>query len=368
MCTLVADDPELWRLFQAVKIGDEEADEGVPEEPHADSSVSRLSAGAARRAEARREKGLDEAKPEEAQEACPSCGGAVFTEEAQYICKGCNTVVGRVIDTSAEWRYYGNDDSRGEDPTRCGMPTNDLLPKSSLGSMVGGYRGESLVFRRLRKYQIWNSMPYSERTLYAVFDTLVSNTVSYGIPNKVLDDAKVLYKKASERKISRGENKEGLIASCVYYACIMNHVPRSPKEVAKMFHIDPMVLTKGNARFQELIQINMEPSSAVDYISRFGSRLDMSMQDIATCKQLARRMEDMEIVSENAPTSAAAGILYFFAACQKLPLTKKHIAGVCDVSEMTVNKCYKRILRFKPLVKDELGDDPVKPRRKRATA
>jgi transcription initiation factor TFIIIB Brf1 subunit/transcription initiation factor TFIIB len=58
---------------------------------------------------------------------------------------------------------------------------------------------------------MWNAMPYNERTLWNVFDKLTGISLSNGIPQKIIDDAKVLYKRASEKKISRGDNKEGLI-------------------------------------------------------------------------------------------------------------------------------------------------------------
>ena len=64
-------------------------------------------------------------------EKCNSNNVIVF--EGEHLCRDCNLVQSRVIDDGAEWRFYGADDSRSEDPTRCGMPTNHLLPKSSLG-------------------------------------------------------------------------------------------------------------------------------------------------------------------------------------------------------------------------------------------
>lgn len=282
---------------------------------------------------------------------CNSCHGSnVVVEDGQTVCKDCCTIIGRVIESTAEWRYYGADDSRDEDPTRCGLPTNTLLPKSSLGSMIGGRRGESKDIRRIRMYQMWNSMPYWERSLYNVFEHLTHNTVNHGIPSKVLDDAKVLYKKASEKKISRGENKEGLIASCIYFACLLNKVPRSPKEVARMFNIDLNVLTKGNARFQTLLQINVESSEAEDFISRFGSKLDMEYADVQKCKELAKTLEELEIVSENSPTSVAAGALYFYCVTKEIDYNKKQIADICEVSEVTITKCYKRLLKYKNLL------------------
>lgn len=282
---------------------------------------------------------------------CDCCGSnRLIADEGQNVCLNCNTIQSRVIDTGAEWRYYGADDSRDGDPTRCGMPTNDLLPKSSLGSVIGGRRGDNRDIRRIRMYQMWNSMPYWERTLYAVFDRLANNTANHGVPSKVLDDAKVLYKRASEKKISRGENKDGLIASCIYYACLINKLPRSPKEVARMFHIDPNILTKGNARFQTLLQMNVASSSPDDYIARFGSKLKMDYLDIQACKQLAKRLDDLEIVSENAPTSVAAGAIYYYCVKQEIDFSKKQIADVCEVSEVTITKCFKRLQKFKDLI------------------
>lgn len=287
------------------------------------------------------------ADPEE-EDVCPSCGGTeIITDEGHYTCKACATVLGRMIDCTAEWRFYGADDNRGDDPTRCGLPTNPLLPKSSLGSMIGGRRGDSREIRRIRRFQMWNSMPHSERALYSVFDQLKVNTVKYGLPAKVVDDAMVLYKQASEQKISRGENKEGLIASCIYYGCLINKVPRSAKEVSRMFNIHPNVLTKGNARFQTLLKINVDSSGPEDFIARFGSNLDMTRDDIEKCKALARRLEELEIVSENAPTSVAAGALYYYCTKNKLDINALQIAAACEVSNVTIMKCYNRLVKYK---------------------
>jgi transcription initiation factor TFIIB len=187
-------------------------------------------------------------------EVC-SCGSSeIIVEETMQICKQCYSVIGRVIDSSAEWRYYGADDNRDGDPSRCGLPTNTLLPQSSLGSMIGGSKNDNIDIKRIRMYQLWNSMPYYERTLWNVFEKLTSNTSNNGIPQKVIDDAKVLYKRAAEKKISRGDNKEGLIASCIYHSCMINNVPRSSKEIAEMFNISPVVLNRGNATISDLVE------------------------------------------------------------------------------------------------------------------
>src|SRR5210317_276789 len=239
------------------------------------------------------------------------CGSRdIIIEDTMQICSKCCAVLGRVIDNTAEWRYYGSEDNRDGDPSRCGLPTNTLLPKSSLGSMIGGTRRDNIDIKRIRMYQLWNSMPYDERTLWSVFEKMTANTLNNGIPQKVIDNAKVLYKKASEKKISRGDNKDGLIASCIYHSCLLNKVPKSSKDIAAMFNISHVTLNKGNSRFQTLLQINVSSPDPIDFISQYGNNLDMPIDDINNSKELVKIIEDNEIMNDNSPTSSAAGILY----------------------------------------------------------
>ena len=279
------------------------------------------------------------------------CGCEDFIKEDNMnICTKCSSIVSNVIESGAEWRFYGNDDNRDGDPSRCGMPTNNLLPKSSIGSMIScGYK-DNIDIRRIRMFQMWNSMPYDERTLWNVFDKMTANTINNGIPQKVIDNAKVLYKKASEKKISRGDNKDGLIASCIYHSCLLNKVPKSSKDIAEMFNISHVTLNKGNSRFQTLLQINVSSPDPIDFISQYGNNLSMSIYDINKCKELVKFIEDNEIMNDNSPTSSAAGILYYYSIIKNLGYTKKKFAKACNVSEVTIVKCYKIINNYNDFI------------------
>jgi transcription initiation factor TFIIIB Brf1 subunit/transcription initiation factor TFIIB len=272
------------------------------------------------------------------------CGSMDYLiDDNMHICKKCSAIISKVIENTAEWRYYGNEDNRDGDPSRCGMPTNNLLPKSSIGSMIGSGYKDNIDMHIIRKFQMWNSMPYDERTLWNVFDKMTANTINNGIPQKVIDDAKNLYKQASEKKISRGDNKEGLIASCIYHACLINKIPKSSKDIAAMFGISHVTLNKGNTRFQTLLQLNVSSPNPIDFISQYGNNLNMSISDINKCKELVKLIEENEIMNDNSPTSSAAGILYYYSTVKGLGYSKKSFAKACNVSEVTIIKCYKLI-------------------------
>lgn len=292
--------------------------------------------------------------PASAQEAagsgflCVACkSNDCSLEDGNYVCKHCGDVVERFIDTGAEWRYYGCDDSKGNDPTRCGLPTSDLLPESSMGALIGYGVRETHELRMMRRYHLWNSMSYKERTLYNIFDTLTVTAINNGINKSIIDEAKMLYKKISEKKISRGENRSGLIASSIYMACKRNKVPRSAKEIAAIFNLKVTTMTKGCKRFQELLKMNMNATGPADFIARFCSRLEIDPHMRDFCKSTVKRAEELSLIHENTPPSIAAGAIYMCNMICGWGITKQVLSEACEISQVTITKCFNKLMEHK---------------------
>ena len=274
---------------------------------------------------------------------CESCGSTqIILEEGNYICE-CGTLVSRFIDTGAEWRFYGNDDSKCSDPTRCGMVVNELLPNSSLGSMIGYLKHETHDIYIMRKYHMWNSMTYKERSLYNIFDTLTVNAINSGIPKNIIEEAKALYKQISEKKISRGDNRSGLIASSIYISCKNNKVPRSAKEIAKIFNLKTPTMTKGCKKFQEIMQCTTESTNAEDFVFRFCSKLNIDKTQREICKVIVKKIELNEILSDSTPPSMAAGSIYTCNHYYNWGISKKDLSTICEISQVTISKCFKKL-------------------------
>ena len=275
--------------------------------------------------------------------------------ESNYTCLACGTIQERYIDNCPEWRFYGSEDSKSSDPSRCGMPTNSLYPTSGLGSMIGYEKGNSFMYK-IRRYQIWNSMPYRERSLYNIMDSLAIVASNNGIPPKIIEEAKSMYKTLSERKLSRGENRVSLLASSIYMSCKTNKVPRSAKEIAKMYNINTTAMTRGCKMFHETMKTKMLSSVPEDFVDRFCSKLGcMSIRNecIATLKVI----EEYSIVSENAPPSIAAACVFLIAGKNNLGITKKKISHHCEISEVTITKCFKKLDMYKDFINAKVAED-----------
>jgi transcription initiation factor TFIIIB Brf1 subunit/transcription initiation factor TFIIB len=287
--------------------------------------------------------------------------------EEFMVCRRCGEVENKIIDSGAEYRFFGADDRGSVDPCRVGAPTDPRFPTSTLGTMIlshaqGGNSSTRIAMARVRRYHSWNLLPYKERSLLQVFEQIALTATNNGFDTRTMDIAKDLYVKLVAHCDRRGMSRTSVVASCLYSALKVVNQPRKPKEVADMFHLSIAQFTKSMKYFQEilcmatqrgLLSTTATPASvpttrSSNYIANPLSRLPITrktyqvLQEIAV--KLANEIEDMELCPENMPPSLAAGVLALVIQEAKIPdIPNERIAGVCGVSEGTLNKCLKKL-------------------------
>ena len=123
-------------------------------------------------------------------ENCELCKSRLSITEEGFLCcvnKSCGLIYKEITDFSAEWRYYGADDTQGSDPTRCGMPINPILKESSYGCKVVNSGRSSYEMRKIKRYTEWQSMPYKEKSKYDDFQMIIIHATNAGIPKIIID-------------------------------------------------------------------------------------------------------------------------------------------------------------------------------------
>ena len=294
-------------------------------------------------------------------EFCELCKSALSYSEDNYLTctnKKCGIIYSDVLDESAEWRYYGADDSNMSDPTRCGMPVNPLLKQSSYGcKVICGYKS-SYEMRKIRRYTEWQSMPYKEKSQYDEFERIKNMSKISGIPKIIQDEALRQHKKISEMRTFRGFNRDGIIAASIYIASRIHNYPRTAKEIATIFQLDQAAATKGCKNAGHLLEKNesnmdycdktkFSQTKPIAFIERYCSKLNMNSELTKLCKFVAQKIERNNLIPENTPHSVAAGIVYFVAQSCNLNITKKQVNKQSEISEVTINKCYKKLDKLK---------------------
>ena len=292
---------------------------------------------------------------------CQICNSIlIFNEENFLTCSNskCSIIYKNNLDYSAEWRYYGADDNQNSDPTRCGIPINPLLHESSFGCKVLTFGYNSYEMQKIKRYTDWQSMPYREKSLYDEFQKITNIAQIHGIPKIIIDEAMRRHKKISEVKTFRGLNRDGIIAASIYIACRVNNYPRTAKEIASMFSLDNSSATKGCKNALSIIneiennddnneRTNLHQTNPISFIERYCSKLNINYELTMLCKFLANKIYNQNLIPENTPHSIASGIIYFVSQVCNLNISKKAIHTISDISEVTINKCYKKLETMK---------------------
>ena len=290
-------------------------------------------------------------------ERCDLCNSTLlYTDEGFLACQNnkCGIIFKDIIDQSAEWRFYGADDNNNNDPTRCGLPINPLLKESSYGCKVICQNKCSYEMRKIRRYTDWQSMPYKEKSQYDEFQKIIILAQNSGIPKLIIDDAMIYHKKISETRTYRGFNRDGIIAATIYVSCRINGYPRTAKEIATIFNLDNTSATKGCKNAIDIInEIEKDnfnndkttfcKTTPLSFIDRYCSRLGINNELTIVCKFIATLIEKKYLIPENTPHSIAAGIVYYVSVSCNLNICKKNINIISEISEVTINKCYKKL-------------------------
>ena len=297
-------------------------------------------------------------------------------EEDGNYCRGCNNVLAEdmasgimvcthcglvnetdIIDSSPEWSMMNNDDSTKKDMSRCGVPTNMLLEKSSMSTVI-----RTNKYHFMRKIHNQLSMNYVERGRYHVFESINKMAGEHGhLPSVVVEQAKYYYKVLSERKLSRGVIRKGLVACCIVYACKTLNVPRTLKEISKMTEVSVPVLNKTMKLFFEIMKdvlakcddntqdFMFEATECAHLIKRYIHTLKIA--DKSVKQRLIQRVTTLNdaikadcVLECKTPSAITTGLIVYAAREMNLKeVTKNIVSTTFNVSVVTINKVVKII-------------------------
>lgn len=333
---------------------------------------------------------------------CTTCedDSAIESDGSDVICMRCGSIIDTPLERGAEYRWYSAESGSGPDPSRCSFPVNHLMPESSLGTMMIT-RGSSAAMNRIKRYHNWILMPYRERTLWTIFDSLQVRASNAGIGTAVIEEAKELFAQLTASDICRGQaQRDAMQAACLMEALKRHGTPRISKDIATIFNIPLRQVTKGIKKFQHLfalrtsgqmtdtyanptkksIKIIVDTESTAspvesipvesdetivarafqrraiwqktasrttsyeDFVTPFLKNLSAPRQLEPLVLHVCARTEKLGIVPENTPPSLTASVIAFCSQELGIRMDIAEIARVCGISAVTIQKCLKRLL------------------------
>ena len=271
---------------------------------------------------------------------CIECSGVkIISPEGLPTCSECGLVEDRFVDDTAEWTSGVTDDGRVNDPSRCGNPNAnpELFSQNwGKGTIIATQRSSTYENKRMAKINFHMSMNHKDRSLFHAYRDI--DEACHTLPETVLKDAKMMYRKFNDGKLTRGAVRLGIKANCVLYACRLAQHPRTTKEIADMFGIQPKDISRTTQIFKDTIMGITEKNyvtRAHDVMQRLLNSFEITKEERLKCNRMCIATDDCVELMSKTPNSVASAIIFIVLGSN---LTKSEVCEKCSVSIPTLNK------------------------------
>jgi len=278
---------------------------------------------------------------------CRECLGVkVISREGLPTCPECGLIEDRFIDDTAEWTSGVTDDGRVNDPSRCGNPNPnpELFSQNwGKGTVIATQYSSTYENKRMAKINFHMSMNHKDRSLFHAYREI--DEACYTLPDSILKDAKMMYRKFNEGKLTRGAVRLGVKANCVLYACRLAQFPRTTREIADMFGVQSKDISRTTQMFKDTIMGVTEKNyvtKAFDVMQRLLNSFEVSRDERYRCNKMCKDTEDCIDLMSKTPNSIASAIIWIVNGSK---LTKGEVCEKCSVSVPTLNKIENIIKR-----------------------
>ncbi len=258
------------------------------------------------------------------------------------VCNKCGEVVGRIFE-QCEWSNFKNDDGSYQKSTQRGDAYNCDNPYTINGTVPGFNKNSFLM--RLHYQQTFS---HKQKTFWKTSERFSDYCGLFGLPDSVLTEAKNMWHLCMESGVlTRASVRNGLIASCLYYASIHNNIPIDRQTIIDGVDGNNKGFLKGEKIFMQIMENNKKYSNLGkttldikdnDSFIKFTHTLELPFKVSTMCNQMYEKYKDR--LDSVTPKSAIAGILFHVVKNElglKTP-SKSKISTVVKVCIPTINK------------------------------
>jgi len=272
---------------------------------------------------------------------CPCGGRKCFQPGDLPVCTSCGLTDSLYIDETPEWTNGESEDGTSKDMSRAGdlNVDHDLYSDSwGRGTVIKARWTDKPQMRRMARINFYQAMNSKDRRLHKAYTHIDQNYLE--LPGTVMKRAKQLYRQFVEGPhLTRGRNRQAIMANCVYASCREAKIPRTLDEVANAYQVDRRYMTRMDDMFREVTQpkVDVAPEGEVASVAHrllgpfeITGRVRMSV--IKACNKL----EDCSKLMGRHPKTVASTVIVVI-----LDLSRTEVSTKTGVSASSISKLEK---------------------------
>lgn len=273
--------------------------------------------------------------------SCTECNVPYRIEGSRFICVQCGKDPEIEVDTDNSSLVTKNDSNTSN---------SGYMPFSFTGQ--GSYGFQRAMLKTCARYE-----EYRKNKTMKELSNFNYQTNGKKIPKDVLRLANELFDSIKKhRHVFRTNIKKGVMSACLYYACYMKHISKTPNEIAALMGIEEKFHSIGDRKVRSLaekgiIQIPTKIDPTLDYVVRYMQILDISLKYKDFVIDIINRAEraKLHIKYDSRTNTKAVGGIYLLI--ERIPelrkrINKDKIEKECKISKTTFTRYYMIINNY----------------------
>ena len=277
---------------------------------------------------------------------CPKCRGTNIIEDVdsgELVCADCGLVITKGLFLSdKDWRAFDTEEFM--ERARAGAPITPIRPAYGLDTEISFTRGVSQravqSLRRTKKHV----RSRREKNVMPALMKIRAAADQLNLPTQTVEDAAILYRKASAAGLVKGRSMDAMVAAVIYAACRRTEVPRSLGEIAAFFNLKEKEVGRSFRFLFRKLGTRIPPPRPEVYVPRICSRLNLPQSVATRAIKILRVAREVGATLGREPVGVAAAAVYL--ACQEAGIhrTQRELAQAASVTEVTVRNRYKELM------------------------
>ncbi len=274
-------------------------------------------------------------------------------ERGELVCRKCGLVIhDQLLDKGPEWRAYTNEEKRRK--SRVGAPISYAVYDKGLYTRITHVacdsHGRQIAAERrveMRGLQRWhNRIRFGsslDRNLSQAMAELDRLAEHLHLPSSIKEGGAVIYRKALEKGLVRGQTIAAVAAASFYAVCRRSSVPRTLKEVASVSGIRKKDVARCYRLILRALELRMPLADPIRYIPKIASAAEIPshIQSKAILTVNEAKLRKAHVAMD--PMGFAAAALYLACVQEGHNVTQKCLACAADVSEVTIRNRYRNL-------------------------
>jgi len=284
------------------------------------------------------------------EEKCPRCSKKeIITDSntAEIFCAKCGFVITERVGTQGPERTFSDNTNKSRTGDKTSLTRHDRGLSSIINPINKDSTGKPLsasMKSTLKRLRIWdnrsNVHSSEDRNLQKALSDLLKMKEKLSLSDAIAEKAAYIYRKALEKKLSRGRSIPALIAAALYAACRESGTPRTIKEVSSEINIKRRDLAVSYRMLLRELDLKMPVVDSVQCIARIASQVGVSEKTKRHAIKILNKAEETQNSAGKDPMGLAASSLYLASLKMGEKISQKQVALASGVTEVTIrNRC-----------------------------